>query len=229
MAELENIIKNSVSSFPNISVEYVNQHMDFYGILVENYTEFQDFIEMVRKKYDKEVLLEFEENDEDIQIQVRSIEYLPNTMGYKRLIRAILDRKQKNEEFEYWIEDGRLFLRGDFEDGNREISFHGMTLCTIKMADNGEQIRVYVLTNVNHFSLRDLRHDQILKELTCPDCGSEGAYVGYDQFYCKDCDERIDLLDLDLSLTMSLDRIVSYIKDNYTYISYDDELSFYSV
>lgn len=107
-------------------------------------------------------------------------------------------------------------MRGDFSSENREISFYGLKLYKIRSTDNGEQIREYIPLRITLEALQEFRFRQILQELDCPECGSEGSSIEYKIFRCYDCKRSIDLIKVNCPLAIPVDEIIMYIEDNYT-------------
>lgn len=218
MNDFEKVIEQSVSEFPHLSIE----GFDVREVSVKDYNELHCFLEDVREKHDKEVVFRFSEHEgyHDFQVELDTIgsQGLPDKMPFKRLIRTILQGK-KDTFNEYWIENDRLFLRGDFPSKNREICLYGMELYDIKITDTGDQIREYVPLNINKKSIRNFRFAQILRKLDCLECGSDGNIAGFKKFSCQNCKWSIDLTELNFPLTMSINNIIRFIEEGHTHTS----------
>lgn len=218
MDDLQKTVKDSVSSFSSLSV-----HSDGREISGQDYTELHCFLEDVRDKYDGGVFIRFigYEGEHEFYIEVERIDWTFYSSGFEheRLFRAILHRSYKQDKFEdYWIENGRLFLCDEFDNENIAIPGYGMELYTIRLK-NGSQIREYIPLEITWRDVHELRFRQILRELNCPECCSEGATMSWKKFRCPNCEESIDLTDLSCPLTIPMEDIISYIEENYTYES----------
>lgn len=214
MTEFKDVIERSVSEFSHLFVEGYGREVSG-----KDYTDLHYFLEDVRDKYDGRFVFRFRdyEGEHKFKIELATLggQGFPDEMPLKRLIRAILYDKQDTFK-EFWIENGRLFLRGDFPPDNREICFYGMDLYTIKITDNGDQIRGYVPLRINQKSLRDFRVAQILRRLNCLECSSDGDNIGFKKFSCQNCELSIELADLDFTLSRSMDNIIRSIEEDYT-------------
>lgn len=196
MDELSEVIQSVLSKYPSVEVNGTN-------IISQDYRDILHTIPHIREKYDEDFVITFSGSVDDkdcLELDSISEDEYMNSLRNRRLLDAIFyDNSQYYEE--YWRENGRIFLRGDFEGRIRKISIYGLQLYDIDVYAD-QEIREYVMFSDSAEKFIESRCMQILQEITCPRCDSHTIYFEEDlPLTCNDCSLKVDMSEFDFVYT----------------------------
>lgn len=196
MEELSEAIQSVLSKYPSVEVKGTK-------IVSQDYRDILHTIPHIREKYDEDFVICFSGavgNKDGLKLDPISEDQFLDSLRNRRLLDAIFyDNSHYYED--YWREDGRIFLRGDFDERIREISIYGLQLYNIDVVAD-QEVREYVMFSDSKDKFIESRCMQILREISCPRCDSHTIYFEDDvPLTCNDCSLKVDISEFDFVYT----------------------------